>query len=262
MTRFDDIWKKWDREKLDEYIKSHEKERTRYLDLVRDHLGKAPERRVLEVGCGAAIDLHLVAEGTGCDACGVDISREALDIAKDLERYFSGKVDLRVGDARALEFADGTFDVVFSQGLIEHFERPVDILREQVRVLKPGGILIVNVPQRYTVYTLYKHLLAMRGLWEWGDETEFSSWQLSCYGRLLGLEFLEKRGYDYWRSPFELMFVLRTLNGKAGKIPLVKRCPVHDVISRFWDAVWEDIENRYGHLFMKNIVYAYRKPVE
>ena len=43
------------------------------------------------------------------------------------------------GDAFALPFADGTFDVVFHQGLLEHFRNPDDLIAENARVLKPGG---------------------------------------------------------------------------------------------------------------------------
>ena len=67
---------------------------------------------------------------------------------------------LRVcGDAFQLPFADGSFDVVFHQGLLEHFREPQRLLAENARVLKRGGLLLVDVPQRWHYYTPLKHLM-------------------------------------------------------------------------------------------------------
>ncbi|MEA3490204.1 MAG: methyltransferase domain-containing protein [Candidatus Omnitrophota bacterium] len=258
--RYERVWKKWEHEDLGRQIIAHRKSRIKYLDLIIKYLAKGNKLKALEVGCGAAIDLHIIAEGCEAEMFGIDISQEAFVIARKIQQYFSKKVYLALGDVRNLEFADDSFDMVFSQGLIEHFETPIYVLREQVRVLKPGGVLIVNVPQKYTVYTLYKHLMALLGRWEWGNEKEYSSGQLKRFGDYLELEFLEKCGYDYWRSLFEIVFILKTLNRKMEKIPFVKDCPGQKTISRFWERSWERLEGLYGHLFMKNVIYVYRKP--
>ena len=257
--RFEDIWKKWDAGDLRERIQRQKQSRAKYLELVIKYLPRDGVANILEVGCGSSIDLRIVAEETGASATGVDISEEALGIARLLEPYFNSKVRLVSGDARDLEFGEGAFDMVFSQGLIEHFKDPLEALREQVRVLKEGGILIVNVPQKYTAYTVNKHFMAMLGRWEWGKETEFSSRQLYRYGGLLGLEFLERAGYGYWLSPFEVVYVLRTLNRKMSKVPFMKKCRGYEKFSRSWDRMWERLEDKYGHFFMKNIIYVYRK---
>ncbi len=262
MDRFEEVWEKWDREELAGQISSHCENRKKYLDLVKKYLGKGGEARALEAGCGSSIDAHIVAEGMDAEIYGIDISRKALDIARNVSQHFDRKVTLALGDVLNLEFEKNSFDVVFSQGLIEHFKKPLDALEEQVRVLRPGGVLIVNVPQKFTAYTVHKHILARLGRWEWGEETEFSSRELARYGDRLGLEFLERCGYDYWRSPFEIMFVLRTLDRKIGKVPFVKRAHALVVISRFWTKWWDLLEEKFGHLFMKNIIYVYRKHYE
>jgi ubiquinone/menaquinone biosynthesis C-methylase UbiE len=257
--KYEEIWEKWDNAELERQIEFHREGRRKYLGLVEKYLKNTPGLKALEVGCGSSIDSHLVAEKTMADLYGVDISEEALRVAREVSGKFDKKVNLSVGDALKLEFSPGTFDLVFSQGLLEHFEKPREVLKEQIRVLKPGGILVVNVPQKYTVYTVYKHLAALFGRWEWGAEIEFSSWQLKWLGDHLGLEFLEKHGYDYWRSPFEVTFVLKTLDDKIAKIPFVKESSTYKEASGFWRKMWGNLEDRYGYLFMKNIIYVYRK---
>jgi SAM-dependent methyltransferase len=57
------------------------------------------------------------------------------------------------GDAGALPFADGSFDVVLSGGLLEHFRDPAPIVREMARVLRPGGLFYADiVPRKVSLY--------------------------------------------------------------------------------------------------------------
>jgi SAM-dependent methyltransferase len=58
------------------------------------------------------------------------------------------------GDARNIPYADNSFDIVISLGLAEHFnkEERIKVLKEQVRVLAEGGLLICQVPNFHTVY--------------------------------------------------------------------------------------------------------------
>ncbi|MDD5634071.1 MAG: class I SAM-dependent methyltransferase [Candidatus Omnitrophica bacterium] len=258
--RYDHIWEKWDDQTIKGQIEAHKKDRSVYLDCLRKYVRDKEGAKALEVGCGSSIDSHIIAEETKAEMFGIDISEKAVEVARELDKFFDHGVVVKQGDALKLDFPDNLFDVVFSQGLLEHMPDPLAALREQLRVVRHGGVLIINVPQKYTAYTLYKHFLSCLGKWEWGLETEFSDRQLKIFGDVLGLKFLEKCGYDYWRSPFEIVFVLRTLDKKAEKIPFAKNCPVHKTISRFWEKIWMRLERTYGHLFMKNIVYVYRKP--
>ncbi len=59
-------------------------------------------------------------------------------------------------DARALPFADATFDVVYSLGVVEHFPETGDALAEHVRVLRPGGMLFFTVPH-LSLATVFKY---------------------------------------------------------------------------------------------------------
>ncbi len=98
---------------------------------------RSPAPRVLDVGCGYG---YLVAElrARGIDASGVEVSRgEALHARTVLRVPVVNEPLERAG------FAPGSFDCVLSAEVIEHTLDPVAFLRQQVRVLRPGGWLVV-----------------------------------------------------------------------------------------------------------------------
>ncbi|MCX7886209.1 MAG: class I SAM-dependent methyltransferase, partial [Verrucomicrobiae bacterium] len=120
-------------------------------DIVAEILRTTPQPRglcFLEVGAGTGREGHRLAE-LGARVILLDISWEALR----LSRTVSDLPRLVRGDALRAPFADGTFDFLYHQGLLEHFRDPMPLLRENRRLLKPGGYLLVDVPQRYHLYT-------------------------------------------------------------------------------------------------------------
>ncbi|MBX2808792.1 MAG: class I SAM-dependent methyltransferase [Cellvibrionaceae bacterium] len=104
--------------------------------------------RVLEVGCGrGSMSSHFCERGWRCSL--LDYSQSVLDIAKTIFRTNGHQAEFISGDARALPFADNSFDITVSIGLLEHFENVDDIINEQYRVLKPGGVFLgYVVPER------------------------------------------------------------------------------------------------------------------
>ena len=92
--------------------------------------------RILEVGAGSGRDsLHLA--GLGARVTILDYSESALAATRRACGEAEG-VELLRGDALALPFPDKSFDVVFHQGLLEHFRDPMPLLLENARVLAPG----------------------------------------------------------------------------------------------------------------------------
>ena len=101
--------------------------------------------KILEGGCGLAPYLIRLRQ-LGYDVEGIDYNQEPID--KVLA--FDPKLPVRVGDVTAIPYLDNYFGGYISLGVIEHFtEGPVKAIREARRVLKPGGVFVVAVPQNH-----------------------------------------------------------------------------------------------------------------
>jgi len=116
-----------------------------HTDLVGEMACLQTSQRVLDAGCGIGAPALLIAERYGCEITGVNISREQVRQGKRLieERHMSHRVKIENGDARALDFPDGSFDAIVCQeaaGDICVTELDKDrLVRSLHRVLRPGG---------------------------------------------------------------------------------------------------------------------------
>ena len=101
---------------------------------------------VLDIGCGAGLDLLLSAKRVGSSgrAIGVDMTPEMLRRTQDAADALGlTHVDLRQGDAEELPVESGTIDVVISNGVINLTTDKRQAFSEVLRVLKPGGRLLL-----------------------------------------------------------------------------------------------------------------------
>jgi 2-polyprenyl-3-methyl-5-hydroxy-6-metoxy-1,4-benzoquinol methylase len=129
---------------LDEY----RFDKLRYLPHVVDfsaHRGK----NLLEIGCGAGIDLVRFARG-GAKVTGIDIAEVPITLAAANFRHANLPADLRVMDGEDLQFETGSFDVVYAHGVLQYAARPEKIVSEIHRVLRPGGEAILMLYNRYS----------------------------------------------------------------------------------------------------------------
>jgi 2-polyprenyl-3-methyl-5-hydroxy-6-metoxy-1,4-benzoquinol methylase len=109
---------------------------------------------VLDVGCGDAGVLIAFAE-RGARAAGIEVDEASLERARIRVEEHGVEVDLRAGVAEALPRADGSFDLVILDNVLEHVRDRVRTLSEIRRVLRPDGLLYPVTPKPLALYSLW-----------------------------------------------------------------------------------------------------------
>ena len=99
-----------------------------------------PKGRILDVGCGRGILPALMRE-RGWEAHGLEFSETSARHARDELR-----LPVFVGDFLRSSYADGSFDTVVLWHVLEHVPDPVATIRRTRQILKPGGLLVIAVP--------------------------------------------------------------------------------------------------------------------
>lgn len=175
-----------------------------------------PSKKILEVGAGTGRDGIKMGRGRG-DVYLLDYSKESLRLMRQYIKKDEAKLIL--ADALHCPFMDNSFDVVFHQGLLEHFPSPFELLRENYRILKKGGLLVVDVPQTYHFYTILKRILIFFHLWFAGWERQFT---ISSLTRLLKMHNFEPiHYYGDWSRPGIMYKIAREVLNKFGiKLPM------------------------------------------
>lgn len=212
----------WDEKKEVKEIYSNSDRVVRNLVKVADVKGK----KILEIGAGTGRDSFPLVE-RGADVYQLDYSMNSLKIMKRIAEEEKMDVTIIGGDTFALPFKDGTFDIIFHQGLLEHFrhEKATALLKENIRVLKKGGLLCVDVPQRYHIYTLIKTFLISIDKWFAGWERSFSVPELKKEMQQLGLQTVHT--YGEWMYPSLFYRITReALRRVKIKLPLNPKIPV------------------------------------
>ncbi len=103
--------------------------------------------RMLDIGTGPGHIPLLVCERIAdARVVGIDLARNMLAHAERHRKAsrFAARVDFRLADAKGLDFADASFDAVFSNTILHHIQDPQPFLAEARRVLKPGGVLLIR----------------------------------------------------------------------------------------------------------------------
>jgi len=117
-------------------------------------------QRILDAGCGLGLYVRALRRFSD-EVYGVDIDPERIaQASRELP-------NLQVAPAEALPFEDNFFDVVLSHEVLEHVNDDRAAAREAVRVLRPGGRLIVFVPNRWWFFET--HGIYWRGVYHFGN---------------------------------------------------------------------------------------------
>src|ERR1019366_4929606 len=118
-------------------------------------------KRVLDIACGEGYGAAALQKAGAARVTGVDISEAACFHARS--KY---GIDAKLGAAEKIPLGEGSVDVVVSFETIEHIPNPDRFLDECVRVLVPGGRLIISTPNK----SIYGQ--AVQNPYHWSEMTE------------------------------------------------------------------------------------------
>lgn len=115
--------------------------------------------QILDVGGGAFVNTA-IEERVRFDEWTVIEPHEA-----DLPKIVDPRVRVRVGDGQALDLAGNAFDTVLSIQVLEHVFEPIRMIEELYRVVRPGGAVIVMVPQTANIHHAPHHYQNLTRYW-------------------------------------------------------------------------------------------------
>ena len=182
----------------------HQASMERFLELT----GPPQGRSFCEVGSGSGTTSGELARKGGRITL-VDISPKSLAFAR---RHFEGenlRASYALQDGLRMGFRDGSFDVVWNGGVIEHFtdEGKIALIREMYRVVKPGGLLLIIVPNAHDwPFRLGKWIAERRGKWIFGYEDDLSAGRFRRLAARAGLTRVELTSHNpivgWWFLPY------------------------------------------------------------
>lgn len=141
----------------------------RILDLIQRQAPFAIGDRYLEIGCGGSTMIPRIHQRFGFAIVGIDYTETGCESARQIAAAHSIPAEIVKADLFSPpNEMFGSFDVVGSYGVVEHFADTASVLRSCASFLKPGGLLVTSIPcmrslsgvlLRYTNRSLYnKHL--------------------------------------------------------------------------------------------------------
>ncbi len=204
-----DLVEVWDRvtevyENIDPSAPDHQATLQHFLACV----GPPAGRTFCEVGCGSGLTSAALAR-LGARITLVDISAKALDFARGQFRKLGLATACSRQNGLRMGIRDGAFDVVWNGGVIEHFtdEGKVALLREMWRVTRPGGWLVLIVPNAHDVpFRVGKWIAERRGKWIFGFEDDLSPGRFGRLAEQAGISGYTCEAHNpivgWWFLPF------------------------------------------------------------
>lgn len=190
--------------------------------------------KIIEIGAGTGrTSIELARRGAYVTV--LDVSPQSLELAKRFASHAGPRTQKRLhyilADGLKPPLEPESFDILFHQGLLEHFRNPFLLLEANRRIIKKGGLIVVDVPQTFHVYTLLKHIQMLLGRWFAGWERQFTPASLARLLRNVGFEPIH--AYGDWARPSMFYRALRLLFGKIGiKLTMYPKISVNSAFSR------------------------------
>lgn len=164
-------------------------------EIVQCFDGDVKNKKILEIGAGSGCDILCLSK-MGARGYALDFSSESIKTIQYWSKKTDTAIHIKQADILHLPYTKPQFDMVYSVGLMEHFEDPIPLLKQQVSIIKKGGFLLVDVPQKYSLYTIAKHVRMSFGTHPFGWETEYSLGDLRKISEKLHTKIVRFYGRD------------------------------------------------------------------
>ena len=128
-----------------------------WLPIIEPYLKKFEGKKFIELGCSPGLASAAIGKRVSFDFHGVDFSPESLLYLINLERIGVRNAKLYKTDLMTFK-EDYLFDVVASFGLLEHFTDIQLIFKQHDRLLKPGGLCVVVIPNLRKIQYIYHYI--------------------------------------------------------------------------------------------------------
>jgi SAM-dependent methyltransferase len=193
----------------------------RRAGLLIEHGHIAPDRAVLEIGCGTGLFSHYLAR-TGAPMVVSDLS---WDLISQIGTRGSDNIVPALADAEYLPFGSGAFDAVVGSSILHHL-RPAVALDEIFRVLRPDGFIAFAEPNMLNPQiAIQKNIpVIKRWLGDSPEERAFFHWQARKLLENAGFDRIAVTPYDFLHpfTPPRLIPLISVLGRALEKLPFVR----------------------------------------
>lgn len=167
--------------------------------LFRRYFGDLRDKRLLKLDLWNEINNTQIlcwAAKKGAQVYGLDISEHIVKQAKERFKEMNLKGKLIVSDVRDIKFPNNYFDYVYSMGTIEHIPEYSQAIKEVYRVLKPGGLAIIGVPNKLDPFLrpLVVWLMTKIRKYPYAPEKSFTIFELEKELKKAGFKIQDKTG--------------------------------------------------------------------
>ena len=191
LTGLPAAYKKWRSSELGRITDRIEEE------LILSLVGPVSGRQVLDVGCGdGALSARLAQDGA--QVTGLDSNPRVLEAARRRASSSETRPTNVTGSADTLPFPDGSFDVVAAVTVLCFLPDAENVFREMVRVLRPGGRIVIGELGRHSLWAVKRRIAGWLGSATWRSARFRTAGDLKASATGAGLEVEVVRGAVYY----------------------------------------------------------------